>query len=76
MFALTLVFTECTQHTHTHTHTHTHFRWLWEEVDVLCPSIYPRTNPFNASVESASVNSTVSEAVRAAGLVKQLHAAV
>lgn len=46
--------------------------WLWEEVDVLCPSIYPRTHPFNATAEASFVNSTVSEAVRAARLVKQL----
>lgn len=49
--------------------------WLWEEVDVLCPSIYPRTKPFNASAEAQSVNATVAEAVRAAELVRTLRTA-
>mmetsp|Transcript_9926 Transcript_9926/g.25446 ORF Transcript_9926/g.25446 Transcript_9926/m.25446 type:complete len:424 (+) Transcript_9926:48-1319(+) len=49
--------------------------WLWTEVDVLCPSIYPRTHPFNASTEAMSVNATVTEAIRAAALVGALREA-
>eukprot|EP00038_Savillea_parva_P031936 m.92037 g.92037 ORF g.92037 m.92037 type:complete len:432 (+) comp9942_c0_seq2:284-1579(+) len=47
--------------------------WLWEEVDVLCPSIYPRST--NTTTEAASVNATVAEAIRAAELVKSLRIA-
>ena len=43
-------------------------QWLWQQVDVLCPSIYPSSD--NATAEAARAQAAIQGAIDAAALVK------
>lgn len=47
--------------------SNTELKWLWEQVDVLCPSIYPRS--LNATKEAETAANFVSGAIATAAMV-------